>query len=511
MNRGTPVGEPLGTLCLVLHSHLPWLAHHGNWPVGEEWLYQSWSASYIPLCEQLDRLADRGHRNVLTLGVTPVLLAQLDDPYCLEAEHTWLGFWQERADALAVDRDPALAAVGSYESDLARSAISRFEQSWRHGGSPVLSRLAHSGVVELLSGPATHPFQPLLPDPLVHYALEAGRADWSTRLAVAPGGIWAPECGYRPGLEDVYADHGVTHFVVDGPTLRHVGRSTDAAWTVGDTPVVVFGRDLEVTYRVWSPKKGYPSGSWYRDFHAYHDASGLHTVRVTSTRTPAHQKRPYEPAGAQAAARRDAADFVATVRRRLEAIRRETGERGLVVAAYDTELFGHWWHEGPQWLAHVIEMLPRAGIETNTLAGAIADGHVAGTVHPEPSSWGSGKDWRVWDGPAVEYMVSDNHHLAKRWADLVSHHRHAYRDGQREVFSALNNTALLAVASDWAFMVTKDSAADYARARHDAHHRDFTRLAGAIDDGAWEHARAVARELATRDRPFGRLPSAGSI
>ena len=33
---------PVGTFCLVLHSHLPWLAHHGRWPVGEEWLYQSW-------------------------------------------------------------------------------------------------------------------------------------------------------------------------------------------------------------------------------------------------------------------------------------------------------------------------------------------------------------------------------------------------------------------------------------------------------------------------------------
>ena len=36
---------------LVLHTHLPWLAHHGSWPVGEEWLYQAWSASYLPLVD----------------------------------------------------------------------------------------------------------------------------------------------------------------------------------------------------------------------------------------------------------------------------------------------------------------------------------------------------------------------------------------------------------------------------------------------------------------------------
>ena len=35
--RSTVAREP-GMFCLVLHSHLPWLANHGRWPVGEEWL-----------------------------------------------------------------------------------------------------------------------------------------------------------------------------------------------------------------------------------------------------------------------------------------------------------------------------------------------------------------------------------------------------------------------------------------------------------------------------------------
>ena len=50
---------------LVLHSHLPWLANHGRWPVGEEWLYQSWAGSYLPLTAALRRLA-----SVLTTEVT---------------------------------------------------------------------------------------------------------------------------------------------------------------------------------------------------------------------------------------------------------------------------------------------------------------------------------------------------------------------------------------------------------------------------------------------------------
>ena len=50
--------EVPGLFTLVLHTHLPWLAHHGRWPVGEEWLYQSWSAAYLPLMRVLRTLAD---------------------------------------------------------------------------------------------------------------------------------------------------------------------------------------------------------------------------------------------------------------------------------------------------------------------------------------------------------------------------------------------------------------------------------------------------------------------
>ena len=87
----------MGTFCLVLHTHLPWLARHGTWPVGEEWLHQAWSHSYMPVVDIVERLAAEGRRDLLTLGVTPVLAAQLDDPYCLERQHAWLGGWLLRA------------------------------------------------------------------------------------------------------------------------------------------------------------------------------------------------------------------------------------------------------------------------------------------------------------------------------------------------------------------------------------------------------------------------------
>ncbi|MGD9957640.1 MAG: 1,4-alpha-glucan branching protein, partial [Candidatus Nanopelagicales bacterium] len=45
--------EPVGTFSLVLHTHQPWLAHHGTRPVGEEWLYQAGATSYLPVFDVL--------------------------------------------------------------------------------------------------------------------------------------------------------------------------------------------------------------------------------------------------------------------------------------------------------------------------------------------------------------------------------------------------------------------------------------------------------------------------
>lgn len=496
--------QPVGTFCLVLHSHLPWLPHHGSWPVGEEWLYQAMAHSYLPVVDLLRRFAAEGRRDVLTLGLTPVLAAQLDDPYSLRGFHDWLGNWRLRADYAAVrwhgrwQPGPELQALAAAEHRAADAALAEFENHWRHGFSPVLRPLRESGVFELLGGPATHPFQPLLTDRVRGFALRTGLADTALRLGSAPGGIWAPECGYAPGMETDYAKAGVSHFLVDGPALR--GR-TEAARTVGHSDVVCFGRDLEVTYRVWSPKAGYPGSAEYRDFHTYDHPSGLKPSRVTGKQVRAQDKQPYRPDLAAVAVRRDVADFVATVRRRLEALAKRSGEAGLVVAAYDTELFGHWWHEGPAWLEGVLRALPEAGVRVTTLRGALDAGHLGAPVDLPASSWGSGKDWRVWDGEQVADLVADGATLQQ---DLLSTVDKYAGTGRDPALDQLTREALLALSSDWAFMVTKDSAADYARRRAATHHDRFTELADLLRDGAPELL-ARAGRLRAEDGPFGHL------
>ena len=483
-----------GTFCLVLHSHLPWLAHHGAWPVGEEWLYQAWAHSYLPVVDLLERFAAEGREDVLTLGVTPILAAQLDDPYSLRGLHDWLGDWQLRAHGASF-RLPDLAAR---EHRASAWALDRFETRWRHGFSPVLRSLVDSRTIELLGGPATHPFQPLLDPRLRAFSLRAGLADTALRIGSAPEGIWAPECAYAPGMEHDYARAGVRRFLVDGPSLRG---DTAAGRPVGTSDVVAFGRDLEVSYRVWSPKVGYPGDPAYRDFHTYDHPSGLKPSRVTGKKVEPADKRPYDPDLAAEAVQRHAADFVDTVVRRLRALKEQHGKPSLVVAAYDTELYGHWWHEGPAWLEAVLRRLPEAGVRVTTLRGAVEAGHVGAPVDVPPSSWGSGKDWQVWNGPQVGDIVHGNEEVQRELLalDLSG----AVRD---PVADQAVREALLALSSDWAFMVTKDSAADYARYRAKVHADRFNELVALRRAG---RGRDRAAELRLVDGPFGHLDARG--
>lgn len=506
-----------GLFTLVLHTHLPWLAHHGRWPVGEEWLYQSWSASYLPLVRVLRTLAAENRRHLVTLGITPVVAAQLDDPYCLQGMNHWLANWQLRALEAASIRTPpggspasqpeALRQFGSREHAEAERELDEFDTLWRHGAAPVVRELLDAEVIELLGGPLAHPFQPLLNPRLREFALREGLADAAGRYAHTPRGIWAPECAYSPGMEMDYTAAGVGHFMVDGPSLRG---DTALGRPVADSDVVAFGRDLQVSYRVWSPRSGYPGHAAYRDFHTYDHTTGLKPARVTGRHVPSQDKAPYDPARADAAVDLHVADFVDTVRKRLTSESARLGRPAHVIAAFDTELFGHWWYEGPLWLERVLRALPAAGVRVGTLSDAIADGFVGSPVELPPSSWGSGKDWQVWAGEKVADLVQLNSEVVdtalttvdKALAQGVSAGSSRPRDF---VADQILRETLLTVSSDWPFMVSKDSAADYARYRAHLHAHATREISGALAAGRRDHAQRLAATWNRADGLFGAL------
>jgi 1,4-alpha-glucan branching enzyme len=465
----------VGRLAIVLHSHSPWLIGHGSWPVGEEWLRQAWAHSYLPVLALLRERAEQGRTDMITLGVTPVLAAQWDEPSSIAEQERWIEDWRVRATGKAIKasitHNDDASSDAARQFQLADAAAREFAEHWQAGGSAALRPLADGGAIELLGGPMTHTFTPHLLDPIADLAFKSGLTDSTVRLGSRPRGIWTPECAYRPGVEELLARHGVTHTVFDGPTLQSAGAALHQPHRIAHSDVVAFGRDLTLTYRVWSPRKGYPGSPWYQDFHTFDHEWGVRSSRVTHRSSP--EKKPYDPERAREQTTKDATDFLATAR---QIMRDSSQSDPLVTVAYDTELFGHWWHEGPLFLEAVLDGAADAGIELTTLERERERALDQPPVELNAGSWGSGKDFRVWEdgeagqlrdmGKGTQYAVVE--YLRSRTPrELIN------RDITGD---AIVTELLLGLASDWAFMITKDSAADYARNRAREHFRNVAEL-----------------------------------
>ncbi len=530
---GTDPAHP-GEVAVVLHTHLPWLKGHGTWPVGEEWLFQAWGTSWYPVTRMLLRLADDGLRDVLTLGVTPLVAQQVADRRLRDDLGAWLAgnMWRSEEQRTAGwHLGDALAALGPFWWRHHADLLAFHEQVEAAGGLlAVWADLESRGVIELLGGPATHPYLPLHADEhLVDAQLATGlqaHADWAGRR---PTGLWVPEMGYRPrgpvadataepehvdahgtprlprrpgeapGLEEHYARHGVTHFLVDAPTLVRGAGGAERDWTVrpdvpdpaaedpyevvhdgvlvGDGDVVAFARDLSVAYHVWSPTAGYPGDPWYRDFHAA-GSFGLHpSWRVTDKALGPGEKAVYEPAEAARSVARHVDHLHGVLR---EVLDPRPGQ--VVVAAYDTELFGHWWFEGPDWLEGLLRAIdadPR--LATTTLAGRVERRPPTRRLHLPESSWGYAKGHASWVTDDTRPMWRDLRAAEARMAPWLAA---APTD---PALAAARDEAVRELAalqcSDWPFMVTRGNAPDYAHRRFGGHRDRLHALLDALDGG----------------------------
>src|SRR5690349_5523993 len=59
----------IGSLAIVLHSHMPYVEGFGTYPFGEEWLFDAVIRSYVPVLDVAENV---------TFTVTPVLADQLE-------------------------------------------------------------------------------------------------------------------------------------------------------------------------------------------------------------------------------------------------------------------------------------------------------------------------------------------------------------------------------------------------------------------------------------------------
>ncbi|HYN91201.1 MAG TPA: 1,4-alpha-glucan branching protein domain-containing protein [Thermoleophilaceae bacterium] len=445
-----------GALALVLHSHMPYVEGFGTWPFGEEWLWEAVACVYLPLLDLLDGVP-------VTVGLTPVLCDQLEamrgEPgarYLRFLREVCAPIHAEDAAGLEHGGEPALAA----EVRAAAADYTWAEEAFERRGRDLVGAFRELRGVELWTSAATHALLPLLAtDSGLRLQLATGTAAHLHRFAAWGGGFWLPECAYVPGLERELADHGVRAFCVDQTAVPGFDHLTPVSTEPGPVAVPI---DWETVQLVWNERSGYPASGSYRDYHR----RTVHDLKPWD-----NAGRPYDREAALALAREHAHDFVSRVAARL-------ARGGLVCCALDTELLGHWWYEGPAWLAAVLEEAEAQGVRLVTVSEGIE------LVEPGPrelaaSTWGHGKDLATWDAPPVAELA-----FAARAAELRTVAAVAAHAAPHAALERAARELLAMQASDWSFMVTRDLAADYPLERMRLHAAGLDAALAALTDSA---------------------------
>ena len=431
-----------GDLAIVLHSHMPYVEGFGTYPFGEEWLFDAFARSHLPVLDVAQRL---------TMTVTPVLADQLEADGVGERMLAFLRRHRvDAADRDVADAGAALRPAAKAEADHYTNAMRRLT---RLGRKPLRAfQEAHRrGRIALMSSAATHAVLPKLATLAGRrLQVDAGIRSHERRFGEAHG-FWLPECAYVAGLEGVLAERGLAYTCLD--------QSSHERGTAALRPIrlpggpVAFTIDWSTVSLVWSDQ-GYPADPAYLEYHRL-SPNGMRLWSISSA--------PYDPAAAAKRATEHAASFLAAVRDRLERYRAETGQRGLCVFAIDTELLGHWWAEGPLWLREVIKGAELDGVRLLTLPQALRE-HEPEDRPAREASWGEGKSLETWDSPSVSDLV---------WATRRSELRLLRTLGARSIDAAAAARAareLLALqSSDWAFMDHRGQAGDYPYNRVTAH------------------------------------------
>jgi len=472
------MSRPRGALALVLHSHMPYVEGFGTWPFGEEWLWEAVACVYLPLLGVLEGAP-------VTVGLTPVLCDQFEamqgdagERYLRFLREIRAAIHAEDAEGLELSGETALAA----EVRRAAGDYADAEVAFKRRGGDLLGAFGALDRVELWTSAATHAVLPLLAtDAGRRLQLATGAASHLRRFGEWQGGFWLPECAYSPGLERDLAEHGVSAFCVDQTVVEGFDQLRPVRTEAGPVAVPV---DWSTVGLVWNDRDGYPAHATYRDYHR----RTVHDLKPWNNGGGA-----YDRAAAEARAREHAGDFVRRASKRVE-------NGGLLCCALDTELLGHWWYEGPVWLAAVLEEAPRAGLALVTVSEGLELIEPGPPVELEPSSWGTNRDLSTWDSPNVSAFA-----FGARGAELRTVSAAAGAPEPRAALMRAARELLALQSSDWAFMASRELAADYPQRRLEIHRRALDAALAALADSA-SLAASTRRGRVRADRVSGPQP-----
>ena len=527
-----------------------------------DWLSEATVECYIPLINIFRQLAEKGIPPKVTFSITPVTCEQLSDPLFpgelknylqkkIELSKEAEKEWRKRGEG-------GIAELAKMWENFYSSALEKFEEELGEDLVGELRALQDSGQIEVMTSAATHGYLPLLLlDESVQTQVRLGVSAYQKHFHRQPRGIWLPECAYRPryewkaplidysylrkGVDEFLSEEGLQYFIIDTHLLRggkvtgvylerfealktlwerleKVERPEDIQkqpyrpYLVNSSgepkrPVAVFVRDPQTGLQVWSGEVGYPGDGYYLDFHKKHFPSGLRFWRVTNPKADLGAKEIYIPEKADERVEEHSRHFLTLLKKVLSEYKAETGREGIIVAPYDTELFGHWWFEGPRFLKRVIERIAEDEDIEMITCGDYLEQNPADTIVSLPEgSWGEGGFHWIWLNEWTEWTWRYIYQAELEMREMV---RRGWGKDERanRILSQMARELLLLQSSDWQFLISTWSARDYAEMRVAEHYNSFLRLSqmlkeilngGEPEPSAWQYL-AYCEE---RDRLF---------
>lgn len=552
--------ESFGNFLFVLHTHLPYVVTHGKWPHGSDWLNEAAAETYIPILNMLGEMLDEGYHPKLSMGISPVLAEQLADPVFKDSFVHYLDEKNTAAKKdekyFQTNGDTHLKQTAKFWIDWYSERKNDFVHKYNSDLISAFRKLLESGVLDIMTCGATHGYFPLLShdssiDAQVKVAIETHKR----HFGVKPRGIWLPECAYRPrykwkppvkvqglaeeyerqGVEEILAENGIKYFVIDsamllggkpiGVYLERFGglkkiweqhekqisireeefeKSVYDLYLV-DSPdsklspsVAVFTRDPKTSLQVWSGDYGYPGDGAYLEFHKKHHLSGHRYWRVTHSDADLADKLKYEPENIEAKLESHSSHFVDIVTETLKENFAKTKTIGVLTSPFDTELFGHWWFEGPRFLKKVLMKLEKSPHVNLTNAATEFDARQPDKVIQLPEgSWGEGGHHFIWLNENTSWTWKKIYQNEILFKQTVKKYFTSADDKMQFLLTQAARELLLLQASDWQFLISTQAAKNYAEERFSNHDSDFNRLlktaityadTGMIPDADWEYA-----------------------
>jgi len=240
----------------------------------------------------------------------------------------------------------------------------------------------------------------------------------------------------------------------------------------------VFTRHRDLSMLVWSGEVGYPGEPDYLDFHKKHLKSYLRYWRVTDNKADMMYKTLYHPDWIWKKIDLQTNHFIHHIENTVNYYKNLTNKFATLTTPFDTELFGHWWFEGPEFIRHLIR-----GLHHSPWVKMVKASEQLDIINPQEvisipeGSWGENNNHDVWINEGNKWTWEQIYNDELRLNNILETVDLQQIDVQsKRILKQALRELMLLQSSDWQFLIYTQSAKDYAEQRFFYHHSDFNKL-----------------------------------